>query len=294
MKKGLSLSLLKAFGALGLSLLVVVSSAATATQPQGKDKLKPEEVAAKNLEAIGSAEARAATKTMIAVGTVEATFRGTGVVKISGTSLLASEGDKNLLSLRFNSSQYPYERIGFNGEKVTGVDITPGSRSPLINFLLGYDTIIKQGLLGGTLSTAWPLLHLSERNSKLELAGLKKMGGRQVYELRYLPRKGSDISISLFFDAETFRHVRTEYSKSIAGPIGATPEASPNAGTATRYKMVEEFGDFKQEGKLTLPHDYKLSLVIANVSNSTSLEWTMKFTKFIFNQAIDEKEFSMS
>jgi hypothetical protein len=57
--------------------------------------------------------------------------------------------------------------------------------------------------------------------------------------------------------------------------------------------MVEEFGDFRQEGKLMVPHDYKLSLVIENPSNSMSLEWTMKFTKFTFGQPIAVKEFSI-
>ncbi|MCA1557269.1 MAG: hypothetical protein LC731_01870, partial [Acidobacteria bacterium] len=258
-----------------------------------KEKLKPEELVAKHLEAIGSAEARASMKTMIAVGTVEATFRGKGVSKLAGSSLVASDGDKNLFSLLFKSTDYPFERIGFNGSKVTGADVSPGNRTPLINFLLGYDTIIRHGLLGGTLSTAWPLHRLAERNVKLEYGGLKKMEGRQVHELRYLPRKGGDIKITLFFDAETFQHVRTEYRKSIAGQMGANPDASASANTETRYKMVEEFGDFKQEGKLTVPHDYKLSLVIENNNNSTAFEWTMKFTQFGFGQAIDEKEFSL-
>ncbi|MBD0370148.1 MAG: hypothetical protein ICV60_04885 [Pyrinomonadaceae bacterium] len=257
------------------------------------DKMKPEDVVSKHLAAIGADEARTSLKTMIAIGTVDATFRGRGISKISGTSLIASDGDKNLISLIFNNPEYPFERIGFNGDRVTGAEIRPGARTPLVNFLLGYDTIIRQGLLGGTLSTAWPLLHLTEKNAKLEYGGLKKIENKQVHELRYLPRKGGDIKISLFFDAETFQHVRSEYRKTIAGQMGTSPDASSSAGAETRYKMVEEFGDFKQEGNLNLPHDYKLSLVIENPSNSMSFEWIMKFTRFTFGQAIAEKEFSL-
>lgn len=114
-----------------------------------------------------------------------------------------------------------------------------------------------------------------------------------MHELRYLPRKGGDIKISLFFEAETFQHVRTEYRKTIAGQMGTSPDNSANSAIETRYKMVEQFGDFKQEGGLMLPHDYKLSLVIENPSNSMSLEWEMKFTKFTFGQPIADKEFSI-
>lgn len=277
-----------------LSVALLLSVTLFPTFPaQAADKMKPEEVVSKHLAAIGAEDARAALKTMIAVGTVDATFRGRGTSKAAGSSLFASDGDKNLMSLLFNSPEYPYERIGFNGERVTGAEIRPGTRTPLINFLLGYDAIIRQGLLGGTLSTAWPLLRLTDKQAKLEYGGLKKVEGKQLHELRYLPRKGGDIKISLFFDAETFQHVRTEYRKSIAGQMGSGPNNSANTSIETRYKMVEEFGDFRQEGKLMLPHDYKLSLVIEAPNNVMSLEWTMKFTKFAFGQTIAEKEFSI-
>lgn len=292
--KGQLFALAKFGTVLGLSLLLVASSTARVAQPQTKEKLKAEDVVARHLEAIGTSDARSGIKTMIATGTVEVTFRSKSTSHASGTSLVASDGNKNLFSLLFSNPDYPYERIAFNGDKVTGASITPGQRTPLVNFLLGYDTIVRHGLLGGTLSMAWPLQHLAERNAKLEYGGLKKIAGRQAHELKYLPRKGSDISISLFFDAETFQHVRTEYSKSIMGQMGSSPDTSARAGTETRYKMVEEFGDFRQEGKLTVPHDYKLSLSINNVTNTASFEWEMKFTRFIFDQPIEGKEFLLS
>jgi len=38
---------------------------------------------------------------------------------------------------------------------------------------------LREGLLGGVLSAAWPLLRLAQQNPKLEYRGLKKMEGRQ-------------------------------------------------------------------------------------------------------------------
>jgi hypothetical protein len=257
-------------------------------------KLKPEELVAKHLDAVGPQDARAALKTMVSSGTVEVTFRGRGTSKMAGTAALASDADKNLLSLAFENPDYPFERIGFNGQRVVGAEIKPGQRTPLINFLLANNEVVSQGLIGGVLSTAWALRNLAEKNPKLEYGGSKKIEGRQVHELKYLPRKGSDLRISLFFDAETFQHVRTEYRRSIAGQMGSTPDTSASAGAETRYKMVEEFSDFKAEGKLVLPHSYKLSLEIATPNETRGFQWDAKLTQFVFDRQIAEKEFSVT
>ncbi|HEY0320900.1 MAG TPA: hypothetical protein VGC66_08110 [Pyrinomonadaceae bacterium] len=288
-------TLRRSFGASLLSLLVLLSSAATVV-PQGKEKLKPEELIAKHLDAIGPQEARSSLKSIIAAGTVEVMIRGgRGVSRLAGSSVLGSTNNKNLLNFSFNDPEYPFERIAFNGDKVTGAFLKPGIRSPLINFLLSYDAIIKQGLLGGTLSAAWPLRNLTEKNPKLEYAGLKKIEGRQLHELRYSPRKGGEVKISLFFDAETFQHVRTEYRKSIAGQIaGGGIDASKEGSGETRYQMVEEFGDFKKEGALMLPHDYKLTLKIDTPGQSMYMEWAAKMVKFAFDQEIPDNEFSIA
>ena len=283
------LSHTKPFATLAISILLISSMAFSMPQ-----KMKPEEVVAKHLDAVGPADARAALKTMVSSGTVNVTFKGRGTNKMVGTAALASDASKNLVSMVFENADYPFERIGYNGQKVTGVEIKPGERTPLVNFLLAYDEIISQGLVGGVLSTSWPLRNLAEKNPKLEYNGLKKVAGKQVHELKYLPRKGTDLRISLFFDATTFQHVRTEYRRSIAGQMGTTPDNSALAGNETRYKLVEEFSDFRTEGKLTLPHSYKLTLEIGSQSETRSFEWDTTLTQFAFDRPIAEKEFSIS
>src|SRR4030095_4027570 len=131
-----------------------------------------------------------------------------------------------LLNAAFPSPDYPYERIGFDGERVSARPIRPNERSPFSDFFLSHETVFKEGLIGGVLSTAWPLLHLEERKAKLSYAGAGEGSGRPPPKLRYAPRKGSDLKVTLFFDAETFRHVRTEYERTVPAPIGATPSQS--------------------------------------------------------------------
>ena len=66
----------------------------------------------------------------------------------------------------------------------------PGRHNLLEQFFAEYDEIVREGLLGGTLSESWPLLALQQRNPKLEYAGLKKIDGRQAHAIKYTPRKG--------------------------------------------------------------------------------------------------------
>jgi hypothetical protein len=268
----------------------VVAAAATTD----KEKMKPEDVVAKHLESIGTAEARRAVRNLVVSGSVVFTIRSGGKGQTGGSSLIASEGEMNLLKMVFQSSPtYPHELLSYDGKTFGAVHVRPGARSPLGEFLMSHDMIFKQGLIGGTLSTAWPLLNLTERNVKLDYEGTKKIGDRQTHELRYTPRKGSEMKIKLFFDAETFQHVRTEYERTIAASLGGriSTQGASAGKNEVRYKLVEEFSDFKKEGGLTLPHTYKLTM---NVQGPIIVlqDWVFDLTQFAFNQQLNPKDFT--
>ena len=79
----------------------------------------------------------------------------------------------------------------------------------------------------------------------------------------------------------------------IPAPMGT--RANVNVETReTRYKMVEEFSDFKKEGELNLPHLYQIKLTVDSQGGTFLAEWTIKLTSFTFNQAIDPTSFSIS
>jgi hypothetical protein len=273
-----------------LFALTVYSAVRAAPSPE--DKLKAEDVVARHLASIGSAADLAAVKTLVAVGSSEMMSRSNTTRQLVGVSQIASEGDKVLLAMIFNSTAQPYEKAGYNGEKLSVAILPDGRRSSLGSFLLAHDAPFKQGLIGGVLSTAWPLLNTGAEMPKLSYAGTDKINDRKAHKLRYDPRKGGDLQITLFFDAETFRHVRTEYRYTIAARMGATAEQSIGQ-LESHYRVIEDFSDFKAEGKLTLPHTYKLSYTIEEQSNTRTLEWTMAFKQFAFNEQIDAKAFNI-
>ncbi len=275
------------------SLLTVAFALLFAFSPKSSaQKLKPEDVVARHLESIGSAKERAAVTTRIISGTSHVIFRTTPPGQATGRAVLASEGIKNLIGMSFPSPVYPREELGFNGNSFIAAYVTPGARSSLGSFLMTHDLIFKDGLMGGTLSSAWPLLDLTTRGAQLEYAGTRKVDNRTLHELKYLPHKGSDLKISLFFDQQSFQHVRTEYERVIAAPTG---DRSYGASVAreTRYKMVEEFSEFRKEGGLTLPHIYRIKLAIDTPSGTFLADWTITLTQFAFNQPIDPNSFSI-
>jgi len=254
------------------------------------DKITSVELIAKHLESIGSPEARAAMKSVTIIGTSKATFFGRGGGVAEGIVVIASEGEKYLVAMKFNNSDYPFEKMGYDGNNFTVGFVKPGIRSNLGNFLRTNENTFKRGILSGALSTSWELLNFDGKDAKLKYAGIKKIDDTNLHKLDYNPKKGSDLSISLFFDTKTFRHVRTEYTRIISARQGANVDASAGQ-SETRYKMVESFSDFKEENKITLPHTYKIYQEILTGNGTTSYEWLMELKQFNFNQSIDVKEF---
>lgn len=272
-------------------ILLLVSCLCGASKAQTQ-KLKAEEIIAKHLEAIGGTETLQSISTRVSTGTAVVTFREPGTGQLGGRVVLASEGPKNMMAMAFdNATNYPHERIAYDGKDVSGGYVHPGSRSSLGDFLLTNQAILKQGIWGGELSQSWLLLN-PNRKIKIEAGGIKKIGDRQAYQLKCYP-SGSDLKISMYFDAETFHHVRTEYERSVIAQMGGTPETSANQ-SETRYKLVEEFSDFKKEGGLTLPHAYKINLEITTArAGSVKAQWDLSLSDFKFNQHFEPGSFDV-
>ena len=256
-------------------------------------KMKPEEILAKHLDSIGTAETRAATKSLIAVGDAQVKSVTKITTPIVGRLVIASAGEKNFWGMNLNSVDYPSERFSFDGKKAKVALIKLGLRSTLGEFVLSNNLMLEQGLFGGTLSNSWAMLDTANRKAKLSFDGTKKVNGREAYVLNYSPKGGGDVSINLYFDKENFRHLRTEYRRISSAGIGARPEDSTRY-NENRITLTEDFADFKPEGGLTLPHSYHISYTTTGNSNgSTGIEWIFNLTEFSANQKLAETTFDI-
>lgn len=281
-----------------LCFFVLASMGMAALQAKPDNKLTPAEVVAKHIESIGPAEARARVHGTRIKGTCVLTVKLGGSGQSAGQVLMASLGNLNLINMALDSDSPSW--VKFDGNKTTVSQFRPGRRTSLEQFFAAYDVIVNEGLIGGTLSESWPLLNLQQKNPKLEYAGLKKIGGMQLHALRYTLRKASDLKITLFFDPETFQHVRTEYEQTIyvtvqqriQGGGGSAPTTAGARASNAHLNAHEEFSDFKPESGLNLPHTYKFELSIQSEVRPAQIDWVFTLTNFRFNEPMEAQEFS--
>ena len=276
-----------------LAAVVFPLKGASSTAPPVQ-KMKAEEVIEKHLESLGPASARTDEQGRVALGNARAIFRARNSLgSIDGRVVLASLNGKAMLAMGFNSPSYTGEKFGFDGKKFTVGYVSPGIRSTLGNFLLQNGEIFREGLMAGTLSSTWPLIKLQERGAKVEYSGTDKINETRVHKLAYFPKKGSDVKITLYFDATTFEHVRTQYDRTIASRLSAGGIDAQARQMETRYRMIENFSGYKKAGNLNLPHSYSVQLEITKTTGSSVDKWETELTEFLFNQQIDEKGFDV-
>jgi hypothetical protein len=255
-------------------------------------KVNLEELISHHLDSIGSAQARAAAKNRVVSGSVKLISRVGTASNIDGQAAVASSGQKIRYSMRFSSPQYTGEQLGYDGTKVLTGHLPSGRRSPLSLYLEQQNLPLRDGLLGGTLSTGWALLRIEQLKPKLDYKGLKKIDNRQLHEVTYRPDKGStDLKISLFFDPATFQHVRTDYEFKVPARLGAGPNDSTRL-QEDYYKLVEDFDDFQTIDALMIPRKYRLQLQVQTSSGSNLFDWNIAIEQVLHNQALDEQIFS--
>ncbi len=269
-------------------LLAFVSLLVFSVTAFAADKLKPEEIIARHLNAIGPASAREVLKGWHISGDVRTKVLVGGSGMLDGSVQLLSDGPKNSTVMKFANTNYQGEEFTFDGDKVTIGHIRPGVRSKLGTFMDSQSQIVKEGLLGGVLSSAWPFLDGNVKNARLSSDGLKKIDDRQFYQLSYAPKKGGgDIGIKLYFDPETFRHVMTVYSLTNSVRLGTDQLANARQ-TETRIRLEERFDDFKEVNGLMLPTKWELKFsseggLSGAVSSDSLVVWTSTFTNFQLN-----------
>jgi len=259
-----------------------------------KDKdLKPEELVAEHIKSLGNPELLKGLRSRVVEGSTTVRFLQGATGQLVGQSRIVSEGHKLAMFLQYGAQQYPAENFRFDGKDVTAAYIDHGVRSPLGTFVIQYGGLMKEGLLGGTLSTAWPLLEIQERHPDLKCKK-KKVAGRELYELDYRPRKGlGGLSADLYFDPETFRHVRSEYKIRISSQGQTSVQAQTGKDTPDRiYLLTEEFDDFKEVDGLVLPHRYTIQYSVEGPGSSFLATWTVVAKQWSQNGTIDPKIFT--
>jgi len=269
-------------------LLLTITISAFAVSAQ---KLEVKDVVAKHLLSVVSPEQKTKVTNLTAVGETVYSQGTNHQREFKGKSVLVSDGQKMALAIAFPLQNYAFERVIFDGRKLTLPFIRPGERSVLGNFLWANDEIVKEGLLGGVLSTAWILNHPDAKRGSFSMQGSKKLDGRDVNILSYTTKGGTGLSVKMFFDAATGRHVRTEYRRKSTQSMAGSPEASASFTNDIIEEMSEDFSDFKTEAGVTLPTSYHIRVAQVHGTSTTEVTYSMTIGTFYYNQQLDAATF---
>lgn len=269
-----------------VSVMVILSAGLI-----GQDKkLSAEEIIQKHLASVGTAERRDEVKNHFAVGT--SAFASKFPAKqTAGKALIVSQGGDLLFLASFASQEYPFEKIGFFRKDISLPHVTAGTRSPLGAFLADHPTMLRHGIFGGSLSRSWPFYSGNKLEGRIESSGTKKIDGKKVYGVDYFPStNSSEFSVKLYFDAETFGHVRSEYRHVIAPQ--QDPFGTLGRQTGLKQTVIETFSDFKTVEGMTLPHTYKISYLTDSNSGVYEYDWGINISTFYFNQKLEPDFFT--
>jgi hypothetical protein len=252
-------------------LLVSLALVTALSIGMAEDHLPMGDFVKQHLESIGTMQARAAAKNRVVNGTLKWQLL-TGAGEYIGKQVLASEENKLFCLMELPKPNYPGEQLVTDGKKTSITVPGSGELSQLGETFRLYPEILTEGLWGGTLSTAWPLAHLDERNATLHDMGLKTVDGRELHRIDYIPKKHSEMEIQLYFEPGTFRHVTTIY---YWPPYFGHP----------LFVLEEQFSDFTTVDNLTLPQRWTI--------RAWNSRYDITGTKISHNLKIDAKNFEI-
>jgi len=279
-----------------LSVLLVVAMISVSA---AKDHFQADDFVNRHLNSIGDEPARAAVKNRLVQGAVifrvvQSSRLPSGVQSWGGQQTLVSEGNKFASLLKFPAPAFRTERFVSDGTK-TSVD--QASAGVLGRFVMENNAILREGLWGGTLSTGWALSRWNGGSAKLQDRGFKKIDGRQLHQVDYVPKKSSDLKIELYFEPDTFRHVMTVYSLTVGGqlsPHGIGPQGIDRESQGEmRYRLEEHFADFKNVDNLTLPGRWTIRFTYGWPDLPSIDQFDVTEEKMSHNISLDPKDFEV-
>jgi hypothetical protein len=256
---------------------------------------KPEEIVAKHLDSIGAPDARAAITSRAAQGTLRFKILVGGSGEAVGSWGRVSDHRKSNFVMRFGNGNWRGEQFITDGEKTFFAAATAShERSDFGKFAGGQDFIVKEGLLGGVLSTGWALQNFDPHRVRLVYDGLKKIDGHELHCLEYFSKSGHDMTVKLYFEPDTYRHVKTVYSV-LTVPSGIQNGIVNSAHVQDiRYTIEENFSDFQTANGITLPHHYNLQYSEELQNGTTRVyDWDMTADKISDNVGLDAKNFEI-
>jgi hypothetical protein len=246
-----------------------------------EDKLTAQEIINKHLAAIGGKEAISKVKSRAAIGTVKRESQPEVQMVI-----MSEAPDRVSAAYIFQEATW---RFAYDKGKVNFRPTFSGEGSIIED---KYREILASGYFFNGAALYNALLTPPTGDATLEAKGMKKVNSRQAYVVEYRRNKKSDV-YRLFFDAETFMWVRTEYGR-VTVPKQVKPFNNAIESRIDDQPTIDfyvEASDFKDVDGIKLPHKIIHTVTAPILRQKLSGTLTINVNEYRQNIQIDPKMF---
>lgn len=267
---------------LPIFVLFILAGSVAAGQDQ---TLTGDQIIEKHLAAIGGREKLATFKTRIAIGTVKKE------AETDARMVILSEAP-NRVSAFYALRDYDLFMI-YDGSKAIIRPVMPKNVAPITD---KYVDMLGSGLMFNGISLYNLMMAGETRALSAEAKGMKKVGGRQAYVVQVKVKKET---MRLYFDAETFMWVRTDYGKAsvsaglreTGGDRSVLNQMKNEGGSETTVDFYIETSDFRDVDGVKLPFKFVQVLTHPILLKSAVGTITGTIREYRHNEPIDPKMF---
>jgi hypothetical protein len=257
-----------------LLLLAVAWAVCLTLAADDKDKLGAGEIINRHIAAVGGKETLAKIKSRVAIGVARKDNDAAAPVSVMSEA-------PNRVSAIYQFEGFNWQ-LTYDGSKSIVRPLLSRAAAPVMH---KYEDMLATGTMFNDISLYNALTDADSSNVKFEAKGLKKLKGRPAYAVEM--KRGKDKAL-LYFDAENFMWVRTEYG-SVSISAGATL-VGPKDQEAT-YDFYLETSDFKDVDGVKLPFRFEIVGTAPILKQKSVGTIAATINEYRHNIAIDPKMF---
>ncbi len=262
-------------------LLLSFLAIQTSTKAQDKKKsLTADEIISRHLEAAGDKQALARFQSRIAVGSVKKD--NDAAVQMA---IVSEFPDK--VSAVYVFEKYDWQ-LTYDGKQPFLRPLFPRDLAPIQDKL---QDMLASGVMFNSISLYNVLLDSQSYGAKFEAKGTKKIRDRLAYVVEM--KRPKVAPARLYFDAETFMWIRTDYGKaSISKPMGQfTNAVVPHGEDELSVDFYFETSDFRDVDGVKLPFKFEQVVTYPIIHQKKVGTITGTITEYRHNATIDPKMF---
>ena len=229
--------------------LLLLASSGMAVSDDKTPQLSAGEIINKHLAAAGGKEGLAKFKSRVAIGTVQK--ENSAAVQFA----IVSEAP-NRVSASFQFEEPAAWLLAYDAGKVVFRPQFGRAAAPIEQ---KYREMLATGTMFNSVSLYNILLEGDQSGIKFEAKGTKKVKDRPAYIVD--AKRGKDLNVRLYFDAENFMWVRTDYGRvTVTKPMRGFSNDVTSKDEETTYDFYVETADFKDVDGIKLP--FRVEMVI--------------------------------